>query len=508
MDDGNSNGSARGTALSDGAIGAGRVAYAEAGQAWRYSITRLHRELPADEAQRLHVSPLPSTMAIAVHGIVVGAYLASWSKRSDTIRWPLHAIAEAMGLDPVADSEGGKLEPGNGNRGKGLRRRIRSALQELEGRGALRVVLTEERRTLYALVELPTVPSTWIDPTYRKGGEGSPEVPVDDGEARGEAPEPSSGPSRVIVVPRDDPEQEPSGPAAPEPEVSDATGGSPVLPHGVAQTYPTGYRGATPRGSAALPLTEKDEKNEQTDEQTAANVNAGTPSVCPSVDDAQQQEQPRGGAGGIPPGPERSAGNGGNGSGIPRAEREHVQALARALPDRVARSHPHDREHLAASMLTHGGEQHVGTLDTLRTYLHVGAEAEVAGHLAAAAARWNGEARSLAGFVLTWLADLPPQPRYRPEEYRYGFPLRDAMEACGLAGAKGVLKLCSFAMAAEAVLDGGHDPERDVDGFAAAIAATVLQLVEPDEFGYEPSTAALERLAGDARSRAVRPAVG
>ena len=519
MNDGNSKPSAMGTAHANGVIGAGRVAYADAGAAWRYSITRLHRELPADEAARLDVSPQPSTMAIAVHGIVAGAYLASWSKRSDTIRWPLHAIAEAMGLDPVADSEGGKLEPGNGNRGKGLRRRIRNALDELEARGALRVVLTEERRTLYALVQLPDVPPTWTDPTYRVAGEGSPDVPAGDPGSGGSVAVPWSDDITATVEPgrvhdlgtyevtwqrlEDDGPDDgaPSGPAAPAPEVSEEPGGSPVLPHGVAQSYPTGYRGATPRGSAALPLTEKNEKqDEQTDEKPRANARTAEPSVRPSVDEHEQQEQPRGGADGIPPGPERSAGNGGNGSGIPRAERQHVEALAAALPERVARSHPHSREHLAAAMLGHGAEQHRGTLDKLRRYLELGATAEVAGHLAAAAARWNGEARSLAGFVLTWLGDLPPEPRYRPEEYRYGFPLRDAMKTCGLAGDWGLLRASTFAMAAEAVLDGGHDPKRNADGFAAALAATVLQLVEPDEDETgEPSTAALARLAGDAR---------
>lgn len=431
-----------------------RDAYAEAGAAYRYSLTRLHRELPREQAESLDVPARPSAMAVAVHGIVAGAYLASWSKRRDGLRWPLHAIAEAMGLDPVADSEGGKLEPGNGERGKQLRRRIRVALLELEARGALRIEWNEQRRTLYARIELPLAPPVWCDPTYR----------------------------RVEV----------------EGSVSAA------LPSGGASASPQGEQDAPSRGSEALPLTEKNEKNEQTDEQPPGSEGAnGAPSVRPSVKIHEEQDPTPNASGDIPPGPERLAGNGWNGSAVPRAERRHVEALAAALPDRVARAHPHDREHLAASMLNHGGKQHAATLATLVTYLDVGAAGEVGAHLEAAAARWNGEARSLAGFVLTWLSDLPPEPRHRPEEYRYGFPLRDAMKACGLAGDWGLLRASTFAMAAEAVLDGGHNPERDADGFAASLAATVLQLVEPDDYevpGVDPSTLELERLAGDARS--------
>lgn len=182
MTEDNTAASAARNTATDAGPGPGHSPYIEAAQAFRYSLTLLHRELPEDDAARLGISRRPSGMAVAVHGIVAGGYLASWSRTSDAITWPLHAIAEAMGLDPIADSTGGKLAPGNGERGKQTRRRIRAALDELEARGALRVVITQRRRTLYALVEFPDVPEVWTDPTYRSRGDVAPEDAYPDGE--------------------------------------------------------------------------------------------------------------------------------------------------------------------------------------------------------------------------------------------------------------------------------------------------------------------------------------
>jgi hypothetical protein len=531
MHDDNSKPSARGTALANGVIGAGRVAYADAGRAYRYSCVLLHRELSEEEAAARDVPRRASRLAVAVHGAIAGAMLGSWSKTADVVRYPLHRVADVLGLDPFADGGGEASPEGNGAAGRKVRFRIQQAAEELNARGAL---IVEWRRDRYGKLlgafALPEPPQGWADPTYVQVAESELELETLLGASRDVPPADREG--RATFVPCSDetetvePERvqdegtyrltwqrlqddsTPSGPPAPVDEPGTERSASEQL--GTERSNVAGLGTERSRfGNGAFPVWERgvpdlgttnEKQDEKQDEQTDETRTNAPTSVRPSVDEHEQQEQPRGGAGGIPPGPERSAGKGGNGSGIPRAERQHVEALAAALPERVARSHPHSREHLAAAMLGHGAEQHRSTLDKLRRYLELGATAEVAGHLAAAAARWNGEARSLAGFVLTWLGDLPPEPRYRPEEYRYGFPLRDAMKTCGLAGDWGLLRASTFAMAAEAVLHGGHDPERDADGFAAALAATVLQLVEPDEDETgEPSTAALARLAGDAR---------
>jgi hypothetical protein len=431
-----------------------RARYADAGRAYRYSVSRLHRPLSDEEQRRLKLPERPSRTALAVHTATAGALLSSWSRTEAEIAFPLHRIADVLAIEPFADSEGDGAAR-VGGRGRQARYRLHEGLRELEKRGALAVKELRRNGVLAVTLHLPMPPDHWDDPTYRQAQRDS---------------------------------------------VTESVTGVTESVTGVTESV-TGVTESVTSVTGSLMTDEKNEKNnEQTDEPGSVAL-AGT-NVRPSAMEAEEQSTDNriAIASGVALNVERSAAKGENGSRVTRIERGHVEALARAIPERVARSHPHDRQHLAATMLGHGGEQHRGTLDKLRRYLAAGAEADVAKHLNAAAARWNGEARSLAGFVLTWLGDLPPEPRYRAEEYRYGFPLRDAMMACGLAGDRGTLRASSFALAAETVLDAGHDPERDTDGFAATLAATVLQLVEEDyvlETG-EPCTAELRRLAADA----------
>ena len=179
---------------------------------------------------------------------------------------------------------------------------------------------------------------------------------------------------------------------------------------------------------------------------------------------------------------------------------ERAGRLSELLPQPIKAKAAGGTATLAASILAHGSPAHRDAVRKLRTWLDAHADADLARFLAEKAKRMPPETRSLAGLVLTWLRDLDPSPPHESKHYRYGFPFRDALRVAELSGPTGVLVQGTFANAAEAVLDAGHDPAHDPDGFLATLAATLLPHV-PDASTWLPDLDArpLQAFAGDAR---------
>lgn len=335
----------------------GRDRYAEVGRRLRYSLTCLHRPLsPAALVDLGRRDPWPSPTALAVHGVVAGGFLASWSKYAETLRWPLHAIADVMGRDPVADSEGGELGEGNGARGKATRDRISAALRELEVRGALEVRTWRDRSGFFAEVTLPAVPVGWVDPTYAHPAA----APVEAGSASSELAEGSASSEGAEGVS--------------EGLLGELGGGRPASSEGAGRLAPRG------------PFTRSD--REVTSEQASGRLAAV--GVLETAD-ARRLAADVAGA--------RASG-----------ADEHVAALAGLLPAEIVGLYPAGADALAAAVLGHGAEQHRPALARLRRHLELSALEDLRVFLAAKGRAVRGPVRSPAGLVLSWLSDLSAEP--------------------------------------------------------------------------------------------------
>jgi hypothetical protein len=437
-----------------------RDPYAEVGRAVRHSLTRLHRPLTAEEQSETGLPERPSRMAVMVHGAVATGLLASWSKLSTTVRHPLHRIADVLGLDPFADSEGdGK--PGNGNRGRQSRHAIGRALSELHARGALVVVLDTDRYgTAVALLELPPVADDWTDPTYRDAPEtvSEPTTTVSESETTVSVPLTRVSTALTTNEKQDEKQSERASESADERRPDDPLARS--HSHAGKQERGKTVRTSEDFGDSQNPAGKR--KNREGSE---------TARTSQDVTDSKSDSR--------------------------------VRTLATALPPVVASKYPGGALELARTILGHRKTEHRNTLHRLGTWLDVGAVPDLRRFLDEKTKTIPPDVRSWPGLVLSWLQDLPPSPPHEEKHYRYGLPFRDAMRDAYLAGPYGILSVGTFALAAETVLDAGHDPERDPDGFVATLAATLLPHVpvadDPTLVGHSTGDrSALAWIAGDA----------
>jgi len=421
--------------------GRGRDPYTEVGRAFRHSLTMLHRPLTEAEQAATGLPERASRMAVAVHGVAAGALLASYSHLTHDVYYPLHKIADVLGLDAFADSVGEHSEEDNGKRGRQARYRIGKALDELHARGALQVVMIEHRYGApVAMLTLPDVPYDWNDPTYRN-------APTD----------------RKTVTDH-------------ESSVADSA---------------TAVSDSATRVAGSLTTNEK--QNEKQNERASEPVREHDPERSPARPSLSNQKQEQA---------SETARTGQRASDTPSANTgkqaedvERARTLAALLPGAVKANAPGGTETLALAVLGHSRPEHANAVRKLRTWIDAGADDELARFLDAKAKVIPPATTSLAGLVLTWLRDLAPTPPHEPKHYRHGFPFRDALRAAGLGGTGGLLVVGSFALAAETVLDAGHDPATDPDGFLAVLASTLLPHVrEPDDVDLRP----LQAFARDA----------
>jgi len=417
-----------------GQIGAGRDAYAEVGQRYRYSLTQLHRQLPD-----AGIPERPSRLAVAVHGAVAGALLASWSKTAATVRSPLYRICDVLALDPSEDSTGPATaeRPGNGQRGRQTRHRIRRALDELTVRGALTVEISEDRDgMLRAEFALPEIADGWLDPTYRHDPAAAESVS-----------------ESVTTV---------SNPLTPDAgSVSESVTSVSESVTSVSVPLTT--------VSGSLPPSEK-QSSSKTSEQASPAVAVDVQPSSSSLACSQDESEISSGTDAVVTASanRESSVESGEQSGPSRADR-----LAAVIPSKVAQGYPHPVKHLAAEVLNHRGEQHRRTIRAVERWLDLNAHHELGKHLSTKADAWNGESRSLPGLVLSWLRDLPTVPDYRPEEYAFGFRLRDAIRSAKLDYAPAIA-------ASVPIIEAIVAAEIPAEQTGAVLAATILDLRLPE----------------------------
>jgi hypothetical protein len=248
-------------------------------------------------------------------------------------------------------------------------------------------------------------------------------------------------------------------------------------------------------GAIVAPLSEElsEEQSEQASESVRERDPNGSPARphSPNGKPKQRPETARA--------TERESDNPRADTGMQPEDVARAETLAGLLPQPVKAKADGGTATLAAAILSHGKPEHAAAIRKLRTWLDAGATRDLARFLDGKAKQLPPDTRSLAGLVLKWLSDLDPTPPHEPKHYRYGFPFRDALRAGELSGLTGVLRLGTFALAAEAVLDAGHDPVTDPDGFLAVLAATVLPFV-PERGNWRPDVdpRPLEAFAGNA----------
>jgi hypothetical protein len=261
-------------------------------------------------------------------------------------------------------------------------------------------------------------------------------------------------------------------PEPPEDWHDTTTGGAPDLDEG-ANVAPEGGQSCTakvpelhPKGARVAPLSE--ELSEETHEQASESVRSlGTDPVkakrTPETARTSARESVR-----AP-----------SDTGKQPEDVERARRLDGVLPQPVRAKAPGGTAALAEAILGHGKPEHAAAIRKLRTWLDARATTDLARFLDSKAGQLPPETRSLAGLVLTWCRDLDPNPPHEPKHYRYGFPFRDALKAADLIGPVPTLAPGTVTLAAQAVLDAGHDPATDPDGFLAVLAATLLPHVEP-----------------------------
>jgi hypothetical protein len=440
--------------------GRGRDPYAEVGRAVRHALTMLHRPLTAEEQSETGLPERASRMAVAVHGAVATGLLASWSRTSTSVRFPLHRIADILGLDPFADSEGGQSKPGNGNRGRQSRHAIGKALDELHTRGALVVVMDTDRYgTDIALLELPPVSEDWSDPTYRDAPETVSERahPVSDSLRSVSETLRSVSETLTTYEKQDEKQNERASESANERDPDDRLA-----------------RSHSPDGKQTRGKTARTSEDFGDSQKPAGKSNReGSEAARTSQDITDSQTDSR------------------------------IRTLAAAVPPAVGSEYPGGALELARAILTHRRLEHRNTLHRLGTWLDVGAVPDLRRFLDEKAKTIRPDVRSWSGLVLAWLQDLPPSPPHESKHYRHGLPFREALRAAEMAGTRGLftglVTLSTLANAAETVLDAGHDPATDPDGFLATLAATLLpHAQEPNGWMPDLDVRPLQVIAGTA----------
>ena len=461
--------------------------YADAGQAFRYSLTLLHRPLTADEQATTGLPERARPTAVAVHGAVAGALIASWSKAEAVLSYPAHQIADVLGLEKFADSEGEASEVGNANRGRQARHRIMRALDELEARGAIRMQrvpkpLGREYQAERILIALPFPPDEWEDPTYRHR--------VADGEDVE-----TSAPAQPVDVETPAADPEPGTVETPSEPVTRTETSVTGTETGVTRSV-TGVTSCVTGVTRSLTSNEKqhEKQNEKSSKQASeTNADEREPvTACSLADDPRPKANPQ------------TARTSERVSDTPKANTgkqpetdERAQTLAGLIPRKVAERESGGAIELARKVLNRTDAKHAEARDRLIAFLDDGALDELRTLLTAKAPTVPSTVTSLHGLLLAWCRDLPERPTYSRADYAYGFAFRDALKDAELAGKGGYMTPNMISQAARVVLDAGHDPAVDPDGFLAVLAATLLPHANPRHLYSPDPLLALQGYAGD-----------
>ncbi len=435
--------------------------YADAGRAFRYSAQRLHMPETPHDTTVLRRGGGSERLAYAVHSAIAGQLLASYSRLAETRRFSVWTITALVGRDPSKAAD---------------RKAVQRCLVWLDAIGAVHYSPGTGRGPgSVEAIALPEPPADWLDATAQPfAQEDDPlDVPDPDGAQLDDAP--------VLAAAKLD-----DRPA--DPVIADAEGAT-ATPEGC-NGYPRRVKPSHPKGEALSPLSEKQsEKQSEQASEKPADEREPVSACSPAADDRPKANPETART------PERVSDTPKANTGKQAETDGRAETLARLIPPNVAQRHPGGAIELARNVLTRTDAKHSEAVAKLAAFLDADALDDLRMLLDAKAKQLPADVRSVSGLLLAWCRDLPAAPPFTRADYAYGFPFRDALKDAGLGGKWGRLTLGTLALAARVLLDAGHDPARDPDGFLAVLAATLLPHGDPAHGANPNALVPLQRYA-------------